>query len=105
MITPHPLYHRAVVRRITYGVTKSAPMWRQTKMNQAIAAPEGKSKMVAILLALFLGVFGADRFYLGYTGLGVAKLLTMGGCGLWLLIDLIMIITGSITDSDGNALV
>jgi TM2 domain-containing membrane protein YozV len=74
-------------------------------MNQAIAAPEGKSKMVAILLALFLGVFGADRFYLGYTGLGVAKLLTMGGCGLWLLIDLIMIITGSITDSDGNALV
>ncbi len=60
--------------------------------------------MTAVLLSLLLGGIGADRFYLGYTGLGIAKLLTLGGCGLWALIDLIMIITGKMKDADGNEL-
>ena len=63
-----------------------------------------KSKMVAGLLGLFLGWFGAGRFYLGYTGLGVAQLLTCGGCGWWSLIDAIFIFTGKVTDAKGRPL-
>ena len=62
----------------------------------------GKSKTVAIILSLFLGGLGVDRFYLGYTGLGVLKLLTLGGLGVWALIDLVRIITGNLKPKDGN---
>jgi len=62
----------------------------------------GKNKTVAIILSLFLGALGVDRFYLGYTGLGVLKLLTLGGLGVWALIDLIRIITGNLKPKDGN---
>jgi TM2 domain-containing membrane protein YozV len=56
------------------------------------------------LLSYFLGSFGVDRFYLGYTGLGVAKLLTLGGCGIWALVDLILVLTGQMRDSNGRPL-
>ncbi len=64
-------------------------------------ARSDKSFLVALLLALFLGVLGVHRFYLGYTGLGVAQLLTCGGCGIWALIDAIMIAAGSVKDVNG----
>lgn len=64
--------------------------------------PATKTKLTAILLAIFTGGFGVDRFYLGYTGLGVVKLLTAGGFGIWSLIDLIRICTGSLRPADGS---
>lgn len=60
-----------------------------------------KSKTTAIVLSLLLGGLGIDRFYLGYIGLGILKLLTVGGLGIWALIDLIMICTGSLKSADG----
>ena len=45
-----------------------------------------------------------DRFYLGYTGLGIAKLLTFGGCGIWALIDFILILLRKVSDAEGRPL-
>jgi hypothetical protein len=66
---------------------------------------EGKDWLTTLLLCWFLGVFGVHRFYTKSTGIGVIQLLTLGGCGIWALIDFIMIIVGSFRDGDGNKLV
>lgn len=63
-----------------------------------------RSFVVAVLLSFFLGWLGVDRLYLGYTGLGILKLVTFGGCGLWALIDFILILIGKMKDADGNEL-
>ncbi len=69
-----------------------------------MAEGEKKQFMTALLLSLFLGGLGIDRFYLGYTVLGIVKLLTGGGCGIWWLIDLILIATKHLKDANGNEL-
>lgn len=63
-----------------------------------------KEWLTALLLSFFLGGLGVDRFYLGYTGLGVFKLLTLGGCGVWSLIDFILIAVNKTKDADGLSL-
>jgi predicted nucleic acid-binding Zn ribbon protein len=54
------------------------------------------------LLAFLLGVFGAHRFFVGKTGTAVLQLFTLGGMGLWVLYDLVVIITGNFTDREGH---
>lgn len=55
---------------------------------QAVAGVSLKNPTTTLLLSIFLGAVGGDRFYLGQTGLGIAKALTCGGIGIWGLIDL-----------------
>ncbi len=57
-----------------------------------------------LLVSLLAGSYGVDRFMLGQTGLGVAKLLTCGGLGVWHLVDVILIATGNLRDKQGNSL-
>lgn len=61
-----------------------------------------KRILPAFLLCFFLGVFGAHRFYVGKIGTGILELLTAGGLGIWWLVDIIMIVTGSFRDSNGK---
>lgn len=66
---------------------------------------EGKDWLTVMLLSVFTGWWGIDRFYTGYIGLGILKLLTCGGFGIWWLIDVILIATGQYKDRKGNFLV
>lgn len=63
-----------------------------------------KEWLTTVLISWLVGIFGVDRFYLGYTGLGVAKLLTFGGCGIWAIIDLVLILLRKVPDAQGRPL-
>ncbi|MDR0840781.1 MAG: TM2 domain-containing protein [Christensenellaceae bacterium] len=63
-----------------------------------------KSKTTTLIISILLGEIGIDRFYLGYTGLGIIKLITAGGFGIWWIIDIILIATGKMKDAKGNEL-
>jgi TM2 domain-containing membrane protein YozV len=61
-----------------------------------------KRILPALLLCFFFGVLGFHRFYVGKFGTGILQLFTLGGLGIWALIDFIMIIVGAFTDKEGN---
>jgi TM2 domain-containing membrane protein YozV len=64
-----------------------------------------KRILPAFILCFTLGIFGAHRFYAGKIGTGLLQLFTLGGFGIWTLIDMIRIVIGSFTDSDGEKIV
>jgi TM2 domain-containing membrane protein YozV len=61
-----------------------------------------KHILPATILCLVLGPFGAHRFYAGRTKTALLQLVTLGGLGIWMLYDLIMLVTGEFKDADGN---
>lgn len=67
--------------------------------------PSPKSRLIAFLLCFFLGGLGAHRLYAGRTKSGIAMILTLGGLGVWSLVDLVMIASGKFTDHLGRVLV
>ena len=67
----------------------------------AVGDVSAKSRTVTLLLCWFLGPLGVHRFYTGKTGTGVVQILTVGGLGVWVLIDFIMIIAGAFKDKSG----
>lgn len=63
-----------------------------------------KSRTAAALLAFFLGGIGIHRFYVGKVGTGILMIFTLGGLGIWALIDFIMILVGSFRDKENRLL-
>ena len=77
--------------------TESLPIIRERLANMssenemAIMATDYTNPVLAIILSVIVGELGIDRFLIGDIGLGIGKLLTGGGCGIWWLIDLFLI--------------
>lgn len=73
------------------------PMIRERLLNldddraAGLQMAQFKDPTTALILSVLLGGYGIDRFYIGDTGLGIGKLLTAGGCGIWAIIDWFLI--------------
>ena len=67
----------------------------------AVASGE-KSQLVALLLCFFVGIIGIHCLYLGYTWQGIVQILTLGGLGIWILIDFVRIIVGTLKQKNGE---
>jgi TM2 domain-containing membrane protein YozV len=72
---------------------------------QGNANAVGYDWLTTLLLCFFLGGLGIHNFYTKKTGVGIAQLLTLGGCGIWALVDFVMILTESYVDGFGRPLV
>jgi TM2 domain-containing membrane protein YozV len=70
-------------------------------MSEVEVQKSEKGFVPTLLLAIFLGGLGVHRFFVGKIGTGILQLLTLGGLGIWALIDVIMIAVGSFTDKNG----
>ena len=57
----------------------------------ADAVKKDKKWVAALIISILIGSLGIDRFFMGYIGLGILKLITFGGLGIWWLIDVILI--------------
>lgn len=76
----------------------------QTSTQGLTSESSEKKILPAFLLCTFVGVLGVHRFYVGKTGSGLAQIFTLGGMGIWSLIDWIMILCGSFRDRKGKTL-
>ncbi len=76
----------------------------QSQQPMQSAGESDKDYLITFLFSYFLGVLGVDRFYLGEVGLGLAKLFTFGGCGVWAFIDVILVLSGTMKDRLGRPL-
>ena len=94
----------AVVDMVLTGIGSQTDATGAVLQREPVAGTPVKSQTVAFILSWLLGVFGVDRFYLGYTGLGILKLVTAGGCGIWALVDFAMVGMGIMKDAQGNSL-
>ena len=90
---------------ICLGSIKADMAQPMQQMNTAAPAMAGgvsdKDWTMMLILSILLGGLGVDRFVAGSIGLGILKLLTGGGCGIWWLVDIIMLVTGSYKDGNG----
>ena len=74
-------------------------------MEEQISDADWLTTLLVCILPALIGINGIHRFMTGNIGTGVLMLLTLGGCGIWTLIDLIIIATGKFTDGEGNPVV
>jgi len=89
MATQSPIVKKPVSPVVTKDKSQDNSSKPQTIQPGSNRKP--KSRIAALLLSVYLGSLGIDRFYMGYIGTGILKLITLGGLGIWSLIDIILI--------------
>jgi len=97
---------------VQQAAPQTAPQMQQAQpqqtgsFSQATSVEDApKDWLIALILCFFVGYLGIHRFYTGSVGIGIIQLFTFGGCGVWTLIDFILILTGSYRDNKGRPLV
>ena len=114
--------HRSCVRKFElqpekYGVnpkaetakTEAEAPEKKRLENEKVQAPSNsepsdKDFVTTLLISVFLGGLGIHRFFVNKIGTGVLMLITLGGLGIWWIIDIILIVTGSFEDSEGRVI-
>lgn len=99
--TTEELALRAKARKITGDTTiidQHGETWQAKQIPGVFSL---RDWLVTLLLSVFVGSFGIDRFYLGKVGTGILKLLTFGGFTIWTLIDIILIALKRLDDKQG----
>jgi RNA polymerase subunit RPABC4/transcription elongation factor Spt4 len=86
-------------------IKRDAEICPRCGVRQRNSGGSASEKYTTLLwLSILLGEFGVDRFYVGKIGTGLLKLVTGGGCLVWWVIDVISILSGKFTDSNGNVI-
>ena len=70
-----------------------------------MSSSKSKSLTIAVLLSVFIGFYGVDHFYLGKTRSGLIKLVTLGGLGIWWIVDIVALLRGKTVDAKGDPLI
>ncbi|HEX7368266.1 MAG TPA: TM2 domain-containing protein [Candidatus Saccharimonadales bacterium] len=87
-----------------YEYTEVPPSPGMPAAQPPLQEESNKSYVATWLFAWFLGIFGVDRFYLGKVGTGILKLITFGGLGIWVWVDIILVLAGVTKDKSGRRL-
>ncbi len=82
---------------------KPLPPGRSSDNSRTVKEKEDRW-LITLVLCIVLGGFGVHRFYTGNTGTGILMLLTLGGCGIWTIVDIIMIACNTYSDGNGQYL-
>ena len=75
---------------------------QKEKLLNSASSTTSKDWLTLFLLTFFVGILGVHRFYTGKIGTGFLMLITLGGFGIWFLVDLILVVTGQFTNKDGQ---
>lgn len=76
-----------------------------TLQSTALMTIESEKRIAPTLaLCVLFGIFGVHRFYVGKVTTGMLQLLTLGGLGIWALVDMVLLIIGAFRDGEGDQL-